>query len=223
MRRCAVGAGSLAELAQRCPPARFPALRSGIGALVEGGGVSAPWQVYKEIERKDDELFKWARENREMFEKGGDEVVDLAAKLMKKHKKNGQQGRKRRKGGRVRCCTGPSHDRRQVRRGAGRSNGGWGWSLPNSSGRRIVWAEEHRDRRYDEGGGPGRVAPLAPLDALAGPQEPAFCRRWGFAPDEYLASPGRPAAASVRRQSPAQTASRCGAPMRLLRATGATA
>lgn len=106
MRRCAVGAGSLAELAQRCPPARFPALRSGIGALAAGGGVSAPWQVYKEIERKGDELLKWARENREMFEKGGDEVVDLAAKLMKKHKKNGQQERKRGKGGRVRCCTG---------------------------------------------------------------------------------------------------------------------
>ncbi len=91
MRRCAVGAGSLAELAQRCPPARFPALRSGIGALVEGGGVSAPWQVYKEIERKGDELLKWARENREMFEKGGDEVVDPAAKLMKKHKKMGNR------------------------------------------------------------------------------------------------------------------------------------
>ena len=91
MRRCAVGAGSLAELAQRCPPARFPALRSGIGALAAGGGVSAPWQVYKEIERKGDELFKWARENREMFEKGGDEVVDLAAKLMKKHKKMGNR------------------------------------------------------------------------------------------------------------------------------------
>ena len=44
--------------------------------------------VYREIQRKDDELFKWARENREMFEKGGDdEAVDLAAKLMKKHGK----------------------------------------------------------------------------------------------------------------------------------------
>lgn len=53
--------------------------------------MSAPWQVYKEIERKDDELFKWAREHKDMFEKSGDEVVDLAAKLMKKHKKMGNR------------------------------------------------------------------------------------------------------------------------------------
>lgn len=156
MRRCAVGAGSLAELAQRCPTARFPALRSGIGTLAAGGGVSAPWQVYKEIERKGDELLKWARENREMFEKGGDEVVDLAAKLMKKHRKMATRTQTWK--GRTRTLLHrPSHGRRQVRRGAGRSNGGWGWSRPNSSGRRIVWAEEHGDRRYDEGGRPKRV------------------------------------------------------------------
>lgn len=91
MRRYVVDTSSLVELAQRYPQAKFPALWSGIGALVAGGSVSAPWQVYKEIERKDDELFKWAHEHKEMFEKGGDEVVDLAAKLMKEHKKMGNR------------------------------------------------------------------------------------------------------------------------------------
>ena len=100
--------------------------------------MSAPWQVYKEIERKDDKLLKWARENREMFEKGGDEVVDPAAKLMKKHRKMATRTQTWNRRTRT-LLHRPSHGRRQVRRGAGRSNGGWGGSRPNSSGRRIVW------------------------------------------------------------------------------------
>ena len=80
-------------------------------------------------------------------------------------------------------------------------------------GLQLVWAGEHRDRRYDEGGSPGRVAPLAPLDALAGPREPAFCRRWGFAPDEYLASLAGPLPhrcdGSHPRKRPPDAAPRC--------------
>ena len=71
-------------------------------------------------------------------------------------------------------------------------------------GLQIVWAGEHRDRRYDEGGRPGRVAPLVPLDALAGPQEPAFCRRWEFTSDEYLASPAGPPPHRCDRSPPCE-------------------
>lgn len=87
MSRYVVDTSSLVELAQIYPRSRFPSLWKKVGALVADGRMSAPWQVYKEIERRDDELFRWAREHRDMFEKDADEVTALAASLIKKYRR----------------------------------------------------------------------------------------------------------------------------------------
>lgn len=86
MARYVVDTSSLIELADLYPLKRFPNLWKKVDALVSEGRMSAPWQVYKEIERKDDELFRWASEHKEMFEKNSDEVEAIAIKLAKKYK-----------------------------------------------------------------------------------------------------------------------------------------
>ena len=86
MPRYVVDTSSLIKLAHLYPLNKFPNLWKKVEALVLEGKMSAPWQVYKEIERKDDELFRWASEHKEMFEKNSDEVAAIAVNLEKKYK-----------------------------------------------------------------------------------------------------------------------------------------
>ena len=57
----------------------FPALWQKIEALVNQGQIIAPDEVYREIERKDDELFRWAKTRKTMF-KPLDEATQVTVK-----------------------------------------------------------------------------------------------------------------------------------------------
>jgi hypothetical protein len=49
------------------PPRRFPRLWTAIEELVEAGRLIVSIEVYHELERKDDEVFAWCKERKEML------------------------------------------------------------------------------------------------------------------------------------------------------------
>lgn len=63
-----VDSSSLLHAANRAyPPRRFPRLWREIEALVDEGRLIISIEVYRELERKDDEVFAWCKERRDVF------------------------------------------------------------------------------------------------------------------------------------------------------------
>lgn len=83
---CVVDTSSLVDIVRRYPEVVFPGLWKKIDALVVEGRMTAPWQVYEEIEQKHDELFGWAKNHMTMFEKNTYQTRQFAVKLSKKHR-----------------------------------------------------------------------------------------------------------------------------------------
>lgn len=81
-----VDTSSLIDIVRHYPEVVFPGLWKKIDALVVEGRMTAPWQVYKEIEQKHDELYGWARNRMVMFKKNTRHVAQFAAKLSKEHR-----------------------------------------------------------------------------------------------------------------------------------------
>ena len=86
MTKYVVDTSSLINLTRHYPRKAFSGLWKNIEALVEEGSMVAPLRVYKEIERKNDEIFEWSQAHKFMFKKEVDDVEKAAAKLIKKYK-----------------------------------------------------------------------------------------------------------------------------------------
>jgi len=69
------------------PPNVFPALWSKTEALIDQGTIRATEEVLVELERKDDEIHKWAVEHRDMFLAIDDEIQDVVRDVLRDHKK----------------------------------------------------------------------------------------------------------------------------------------
>jgi|SRR5271165_6347150 len=67
---------SLIHAAKRAyPPRRFPRLWAAIDELIDGGRLVVSIEVYHELERKDDEVFAWAKERKDTLCREIDDAV----------------------------------------------------------------------------------------------------------------------------------------------------
>ena len=69
------------------PPRVFPALWTEIETLIDNGTIVATEEVLVELERKDDEIYKWARKRNDMFVPIDDRIQDTVRDVLKDHKK----------------------------------------------------------------------------------------------------------------------------------------
>lgn len=66
------------------PPRRFAGLWSALDALIDDGRLVATIEVYHELEKKDDEVFAWAKERKEtLFREIDDDVQSHVIRLMR--------------------------------------------------------------------------------------------------------------------------------------------
>lgn len=63
-----IDTSSLIDLNRRHPKDIFPGLWERLGELAQKGRLVAPREVFRELERGDDELVPWAREHIDMFQ-----------------------------------------------------------------------------------------------------------------------------------------------------------
>ena len=64
--------------ARAYPPKRFPALWVALDALIDEGRLVASIEVYSELQKKDDEVFAWAKERKDSMFRDIDEDVQAA-------------------------------------------------------------------------------------------------------------------------------------------------
>lgn len=64
-----IDTSALIHLKRLYPIDVFPGLWNQLGRLVRSGRLIAPFEVLKELEKKDDVLLRWARRHRRMFKK----------------------------------------------------------------------------------------------------------------------------------------------------------
>jgi len=67
------------------PPDVFESLWQDIEGLINNGNLVAPKQVYKEIERQDDDLKDWAQDRRDMFEKLTIDQIETVSEILEEH------------------------------------------------------------------------------------------------------------------------------------------
>lgn len=74
--------------ARAYPPARFPALWTALDQLIDAGRLVASIEVYNELQKKDDDVFAWAKERKEALFRNIDEDVQAAVvQVMAKYPK----------------------------------------------------------------------------------------------------------------------------------------
>lgn len=83
-----VGTSAWIEMKERYPARTFPTLWNKLDMLVKSGCLISPQEVYNELEKQDDEVFKWVKERKQIFRKLDDEeqialVFDIVAKFPK--------------------------------------------------------------------------------------------------------------------------------------------
>lgn len=74
--------------ARAYPPKRFPALWAALDRLIDAGRLVASIEVYSELQKKDDDVFAWAKDRKEKLFRDIDEdvqaaVIDVMAKYPK--------------------------------------------------------------------------------------------------------------------------------------------
>ena len=62
-----VDTSSLIHIHREYPGDVFAGVWQGLAGLIQNGRLIAPNEVFKEVERGDDELLKWAKKNKRMF------------------------------------------------------------------------------------------------------------------------------------------------------------
>ena len=74
--------------ARAYPPKSFPALWAAIEALIGAGRMIATIEVYSELQKKDDEVFAWAKERKDaLFRDIDDDVQTAVINVMAKYPK----------------------------------------------------------------------------------------------------------------------------------------
>lgn len=64
--------------ARAYPPKRFPALWHAFDVLIHAGRMIASIEVYNELQKKDDEVFAWAKERKDALFRDIDDDVQIA-------------------------------------------------------------------------------------------------------------------------------------------------
>lgn len=67
------------------PPASFPTLVTHVEALIAAGDLRASREVLDELQRQDDGLHEWAKDQQDFFIEDGDAVQDAVTALMDKY------------------------------------------------------------------------------------------------------------------------------------------
>jgi len=82
-----IDTSALIDLKELYPRDIFPPIWRNIETLIAQGRLVAPKEVYQELQRVEDELFKWAKEHKMMFKNLDDEqirhVLDITGKFPK--------------------------------------------------------------------------------------------------------------------------------------------
>ena len=73
---------SLIDLNRRYPRDIFPGLWERLGGLAQNGRLVAPREVFRELEKGDDELVPWARERSEMFQDLDDAQIEAVREIL---------------------------------------------------------------------------------------------------------------------------------------------
>ncbi len=60
----------------------FPTLWSNLDNLIDTGKMCAPDEVLKELEKKDDEVLKWAKRNNKMFSSLEEDIQKIASEIL---------------------------------------------------------------------------------------------------------------------------------------------
>ena len=69
------------------PPDIFPALWEGLDDLIESGNLRATEEVFHELERKDDDVFKWTRERTNLFVEIDEAIQPVVRLILRDHRK----------------------------------------------------------------------------------------------------------------------------------------
>ena len=70
------------------PPKRFPGLWARLDELIESGRLLASIEVFNELEKKDDEIYAWAKERKEsLFREIDDDVQGAIVHIMAQYPK----------------------------------------------------------------------------------------------------------------------------------------
>jgi predicted nuclease of predicted toxin-antitoxin system len=69
------------------PPEVFPSLWHNIERLIENGDLLASEEVFFELEKKDDEVYAWARKNCRMFVKTDERIQMVVKDILAKYKR----------------------------------------------------------------------------------------------------------------------------------------
>ena len=74
-------------MAAQYPPDIFPALWEGLDDLIESGNLRATEEVFHELERKDDDVFKWTRERTNLFVEIDEAIQPVVRLILRDHRK----------------------------------------------------------------------------------------------------------------------------------------
>jgi len=69
------------------PPNAFPMLWNKLDELIMNNSIVATEEVLRELSKKDDEIYKWAKERPEMFIKIDEDIQLIVSEILSKHKK----------------------------------------------------------------------------------------------------------------------------------------
>ncbi len=83
--RYVIDTSSLIDLNRYNPIDLFPSVWNKIEHLVKTGQLVSHIEVFKELSRKDDLLFKWAKKHKDMFKHYTKRQVEIVQKILKKY------------------------------------------------------------------------------------------------------------------------------------------
>jgi len=69
------------------PPSVFPSLWNKLDTLVQSGRLISPQEVYNELEKQEDEVFKWVKQRKQIFRKLGEEQIAVTLEIVNKFPK----------------------------------------------------------------------------------------------------------------------------------------
>ena len=64
---------------------RFPTLWQDLASFIDEGRVISPMEVLKEIEKQEDDLFKWLKQRQQVFREVDVRTEDMVREIMKSH------------------------------------------------------------------------------------------------------------------------------------------
>jgi len=93
LRYCIDTSGLIDAWVRKYPLQNFPKFWEKLEALIASEDIIAPDEVYYELERKDDDLFKWAKSHKKMFWPIEEDIQKQVIQILKNYKELIKQNR----------------------------------------------------------------------------------------------------------------------------------